>query len=73
MISESRCPSWTRIALDELLDVGDVLFMGTPAGVGAAMKPPQFLVEGDVVKIEIDKLGFIENTVVAEDAQCLVE
>ncbi len=55
------------------LDVGDVLFMGTPAGVGAAMKPPQFLVEGDVVKIEIDKLGFIENTVVAEDAQCLVE
>ncbi len=55
------------------LDVGDVLFMGTPAGVGAAMKPPQFLTEGDVVKIEIDKLGFIENTVVAEDAQCLVE
>ena len=55
------------------LDVGDVLFMGTPAGVGAAMKPPQFLKLGDVVKIEIDKLGFIENTVVAEDAQCLVE
>ena len=55
------------------LDVGDVLFMGTPAGVGAAMKPPQFLKEGDVVKIEIDKLGFIENRVAAEKAVCIIE
>ena len=36
------------------LDVGDVLFMGTPAGVGAAMKPPVWLVEGDVVRVEIE-------------------
>ena len=50
------------------LDVGDVLFMGTPAGVGAAMKPPSWLVEGDKVRVEIDKLGHIENTVVAEQA-----
>jgi 2-keto-4-pentenoate hydratase/2-oxohepta-3-ene-1,7-dioic acid hydratase in catechol pathway len=55
------------------LDVGDVLFMGTPAGVGAAMKPPQFLREGDVVRIEIDKLGFIENRVAAEQAVCVIE
>jgi 2-keto-4-pentenoate hydratase/2-oxohepta-3-ene-1,7-dioic acid hydratase in catechol pathway len=51
------------------LDVGDVLFMGTPAGVGVAMKPPVWLEEGDVVRVEIDKLGYIENTVVAEQAE----
>jgi 2-keto-4-pentenoate hydratase/2-oxohepta-3-ene-1,7-dioic acid hydratase in catechol pathway len=51
------------------LDVGDVLFMGTPAGVGAAMKPPSWLVEGDVVRVEIDKLGHIENNVVPEQAE----
>ncbi len=51
------------------LDVGDVLFMGTPAGVGAAMKPPSWLVDGDVVRVEIDKLGYIENTVVPEHTE----
>jgi 2-keto-4-pentenoate hydratase/2-oxohepta-3-ene-1,7-dioic acid hydratase in catechol pathway len=51
------------------LDVGDVLFMGTPSGVGAAMKPASWLVEGDVVRVEIDKLGHIENTVVPEQAE----
>jgi len=55
------------------LDVGDVLFMGTPAGVGVAMKPPQFLKVGDVVRIEIEKLGYIENTVSAEDPQCRID
>ena len=51
------------------LDVGDVLFMGTPAGVGAAMKPPVWLTEGDIVRVEIDKLGYIENNVVPEQAE----
>jgi 2-keto-4-pentenoate hydratase/2-oxohepta-3-ene-1,7-dioic acid hydratase in catechol pathway len=55
------------------LDPGDVLFMGTPAGVGVAMKPPQFLKEGDVVRVEIDKLGHIENRVVPEQAECVIE
>ena len=55
------------------LDVGDILFMGTPAGVGVAMKPPQFLKEGDVVRIDIEKLGFIENRVVREQAECIIE
>ena len=54
------------------LDVGDVLFMGTPAGVGVAMKPPVWLEEGDVVRVEIDKLGYIENTVVAEQAETFI-
>jgi 2-keto-4-pentenoate hydratase/2-oxohepta-3-ene-1,7-dioic acid hydratase in catechol pathway len=55
------------------LDVGDVLFMGTPAGVGVAMKPPQYLQEGDLVRVEIEKLGYIENRVALEHAECMIE
>ena len=55
------------------LDVGDVLFMGTPAGVGAAMKPPKYLESGDVVRVEIEKLGHIENRVVPEEAETVIE
>lgn len=46
------------------LEPGDILFTGTPAGVGGAMKPPSFLGDGDVVRVEIDGLGAIENRVV---------
>jgi 2-keto-4-pentenoate hydratase/2-oxohepta-3-ene-1,7-dioic acid hydratase in catechol pathway len=45
------------------LEPGDLIFTGTPAGVGAAMKPPKWLVDGDVVRVEIDKIGAIENTI----------
>jgi len=55
------------------LDVGDVLYMGTPSGVGVAMQPPHFLKADDVVKVEVEKLGFIENRVVVEDARCIIE
>ena len=54
------------------LEPGDVLFMGTPAGVGAAMKPPNFMKEGDVVRVEIERLGHLENRVVAENAECVI-
>jgi 2-keto-4-pentenoate hydratase/2-oxohepta-3-ene-1,7-dioic acid hydratase in catechol pathway len=40
---------------------GDVIATGTPAGVGMGMKPPQWLRAGDVVRIEIDGIGAIEN------------
>jgi 2-keto-4-pentenoate hydratase/2-oxohepta-3-ene-1,7-dioic acid hydratase in catechol pathway len=43
---------------------GDVIATGTPAGVGLGMKPPRFLTAGDVVRIEIDGIGAIENTFV---------
>lgn len=36
---------------------GDVVFTGTPSGVGLGMKPPQFLKKGDIVTLRIDKLG----------------
>ncbi len=48
------------------LEPGDVIFTGTPGGVGAAMKPPKFLKAGDVMRIEIDKIGAIEATVTPE-------
>ena len=42
------------------LEPGDIVFTGTPGGVGAAMKPPVFLKAGDRVRCEIDELGAIE-------------
>ncbi|QRX81723.1 fumarylacetoacetate hydrolase family protein [Glaciimonas sp. PAMC28666] len=47
------------------LEPGDILATGTPSGVGMAMKPPQFLKVGDVVRAQIDAIGMIENTVIA--------
>ena len=40
---------------------GDIIATGTPAGVGMGLQPPRFLKSGDVVRIEIDGLGAIEN------------
>ncbi len=48
------------------LEVGDVIATGTPGGVGVAMKPPRMLQAGDVVRIEIDNLGQLQNEVVHE-------
>ncbi|MGC8638626.1 MAG: fumarylacetoacetate hydrolase family protein [Isosphaeraceae bacterium] len=48
------------------LEPGDLIFTGTPPGVGMARKPPVWLQPGDVVEIEIDRLGTLRNTVVAE-------
>ncbi len=42
------------------LEPGDLIFTGTPGGVGAAMKPMTFLKEGDVVRVEIERIGAIE-------------
>ena len=48
------------------LEPGDVIATGTPGGVGVARKPPEFLKVGDVVRIEIEGIGWIENRVIAE-------
>jgi 2-keto-4-pentenoate hydratase/2-oxohepta-3-ene-1,7-dioic acid hydratase in catechol pathway len=48
------------------LKPGDVIYTGTPGGVGLAFKPPRFLKAGDVVRCEIEEIGAIENRVVAE-------
>ena len=41
---------------------GDVIATGTPAGVGMGLNPPRWLQHGDVVRIEIDGLGALQNT-----------
>jgi acylpyruvate hydrolase len=49
------------------LEPGDVISTGTPSGVGFARKPPIFLKPGDVVRIEIEGLGALENPVAAAE------
>jgi 2-keto-4-pentenoate hydratase/2-oxohepta-3-ene-1,7-dioic acid hydratase in catechol pathway len=46
------------------LEPGDLIFTGTPPGVGFARKPPVFLKPGDVVEVEIEGLGVLRNTAV---------
>jgi 2-keto-4-pentenoate hydratase/2-oxohepta-3-ene-1,7-dioic acid hydratase in catechol pathway len=48
------------------LEPGDVISTGTPAGVALAMSPPRWLRPGDVVRVEIDGIGAIENPIVVE-------
>ncbi|WP_044748179.1 fumarylacetoacetate hydrolase family protein [Bacillus alveayuensis] len=47
------------------LEPGDVVCTGTPGGVGVAREPQVFLQDGDVVRIEVDKIGVLENKVKA--------
>ena len=49
------------------LSPGDLIFTGTPPGVGGARKPPVFLQPGDVMEVEIEQLGVLRNPVIAED------
>ncbi|HEY8505216.1 MAG TPA: fumarylacetoacetate hydrolase family protein, partial [Gemmataceae bacterium] len=49
------------------LEPGDLIFTGTPPGVGAARKPPVFLKPGDFVEVEIEKIGVLANPVTAGD------
>jgi 2-keto-4-pentenoate hydratase/2-oxohepta-3-ene-1,7-dioic acid hydratase in catechol pathway len=45
------------------LEPGDLIFTGTPPGVGMARKPPVWLKDGDVVEVEIDGVGTLRNSV----------
>jgi 2-keto-4-pentenoate hydratase/2-oxohepta-3-ene-1,7-dioic acid hydratase in catechol pathway len=46
------------------LEPGDVIFSGTPSGAGARFDPPRYLVAGDVVEVEVSRVGALRNTVV---------
>ena len=71
--TELRQDGWTKDMIHDIptlietcsrgitLYPGDVIATGTPAGVGMGLKPPQWLKEGDKVRIEIDGVGVIEN------------
>jgi 2-keto-4-pentenoate hydratase/2-oxohepta-3-ene-1,7-dioic acid hydratase in catechol pathway len=52
------------IARGMTLEPGDVILTGTPHGVGFAMKPPRFIVPGDIVECEVEGLGTLRNPVV---------
>lgn len=54
------------------LEPGDVIATGTPAGVGLARKPPRYLRPGDVVQIEIERLGVLINPVQAMEPHSLL-
>ncbi|MEI4803562.1 fumarylacetoacetate hydrolase family protein [Bacillus sp. FJAT-51639] len=45
------------------LEPGDVILTGTPGGVGVARNPQAFLKDGDIVRIEVDQVGVLENRV----------
>jgi acylpyruvate hydrolase len=45
------------------LEPGDLILTGTPSGVGMALDPPCFLSSGDIVRIEIERLGAIEHAI----------
>ncbi|MHB9841788.1 fumarylacetoacetate hydrolase family protein [Paraburkholderia terrae] len=48
------------------LKPGDVIVTGTPGGVGAKRNPPVFMKNGDVVEVEVSKLGVLRNRIRAE-------
>lgn len=48
------------------LEPGDVIVMGTPAGVGQARTPPVWMKAGDTIEIEIEKIGVLRNPIAAE-------
>lgn len=50
------------------LEPGDMIAMGTPQGVGHARNPPLWMRPGDVVEVEIERIGILRNPIVAEDA-----
>jgi 2-keto-4-pentenoate hydratase/2-oxohepta-3-ene-1,7-dioic acid hydratase in catechol pathway len=51
------CSTFTR------LEPGDVIATGTPGGVGSRRTPPLWLKPGDLVEVEIDRIGLLQNTV----------
>jgi 2-keto-4-pentenoate hydratase/2-oxohepta-3-ene-1,7-dioic acid hydratase in catechol pathway len=54
------------------LEPGDLIFTGTPAGVGAGFDPPKWLKAGDLVRVEIDGLGYIEQQIVTEPGATVI-
>lgn len=54
------CSSFTR------LEPGDVIVTGTPGGVGAKRVPPLWMKPGDIVEVEIDRVGLLRNTIADE-------
>ena len=50
------------------LEPGDVIFTGTPSGVGHARKPPVWMKNGDTIEVEIERIGTLRNPIADEKA-----
>lgn len=48
------------------LEAGDIIVTGTPSGVGLARKPPLYMKAGDVVEVEVERIGILRNPVIDE-------
>ena len=48
------------------LEPGDIIVTGTPSGIGLARKPPLWMKPGDIVEVEIDRIGILRNPIVDE-------
>ena len=59
-VSPGICHS---VARERIVEPGDLILTGTPAGVGFARKPPEFLTDGDVVECEVERIGVLRNPV----------
>ena len=54
------------ISREVALDPGDVIITGTPSGVGVFREPPIFLEPGDLVRVEVEKIGSLTNPIADE-------
>lgn len=49
------------------LEAGDVILTGTPSGAGARLSPPRYLVPGDIVEVDVSRVGALRNQVMDDD------
>lgn len=61
IFSVARCIA--ELSKGTTLEPGDIIATGTPEGVGFARTPPEFLKDGDVMEVEIEKVGLLRNPV----------
>ena len=55
------------------LEPGDIIATGTSSGVGVKMKPRGYIKAGDIVRIEIEKIGVLENPVIEEPDTAFID
>lgn len=55
------------------LNPGDLLATGTPEGVGFARRPPRYLLDGDSVEVEVERIGLVRNPIVANRSRMAAE
>ena len=58
-----------HISAEVTLDPGDVIVTGTPSGVGVFREPPIFLEPGDLVRVEVERIGSLTSPITDEDGR----